>query len=200
MAAVGMYMSVVVSVIFGWVLLLAVTFAVPDTQGTLDAVGDAVVYIWAESMGQNWAEMLLFICCVAQFFCLTASVTSASRMMFAFSRDRRGARPPALAEGRREPRAAQRGVGDRLPLLGADDPDLLERLRRLPRRDLDRRDRALHRVHPPGDPALSDGRRVRAGRLEPRQALQVDRPDRDRLGRRSSRSSSSRRTHRPGSR
>jgi amino acid transporter len=31
---------------------------------------------------------LLFICVVAQFFCVTASVTSASRMMFAFSRDR----------------------------------------------------------------------------------------------------------------
>ena len=39
-------------------------------------------------MGQSWAEALLFICVVAQFFCLTASVTSASRMMFAFSRDR----------------------------------------------------------------------------------------------------------------
>jgi amino acid transporter len=87
MAAVGMYMSVVVSVIFGWILLLAVTFAVPDTQGTLDAVGNAVVYIWSTSMSQNWAEILLFICCVAQFFCLTASITSASRMMFAFSRD-----------------------------------------------------------------------------------------------------------------
>jgi len=88
MAAVGMYMSVVVSVAFGWVLLLAVTFAVPDTQGTLDAVGNAVTYIWTTSMSQTWAEILLFICCVAQMFCLTASVTSASRMMFAFSRDR----------------------------------------------------------------------------------------------------------------
>jgi amino acid transporter len=39
-------------------------------------------------MSQNWAEVLLFICVVAQFFCVTASVTSASRMMFAFSRDR----------------------------------------------------------------------------------------------------------------
>ena len=39
-------------------------------------------------MGQGWAEALLFICVVAQFFCVTASVTSASRMMFAFSRDR----------------------------------------------------------------------------------------------------------------
>jgi amino acid transporter len=83
-----MYMSVVVSVIFGWILLLAVTFAVPDTQGVLDAVGGAVTYIWTTSMSETWAEILLFICCVAQMFCLTASVTSASRMMFAFSRDR----------------------------------------------------------------------------------------------------------------
>ena len=54
-------MSVVVSVMFGWVLLLAVTFAVPDTQGVLDAVGGAVTYIWTTSLGQTWAEILLFI-------------------------------------------------------------------------------------------------------------------------------------------
>ena len=88
MAAVGMYMAVVASVVFGWILLLAVTFAVPDTQGVLDAVGGAVTYIWATSMSETWADILLFICCIAQMFCLTASVTSASRMMFAFSRDR----------------------------------------------------------------------------------------------------------------
>jgi amino acid transporter len=88
MAAVGMYMSVVVSVVFGWILLLAVTFAIPGAdQPVLDAVGSAVINIWQTAMSQTWAEVLLFICCVAQFFCLTASVTSASRMMFAFSRD-----------------------------------------------------------------------------------------------------------------
>ncbi len=42
MAAVGMYMSVVVSVIFGWILLLAVTFAIPSTQGALDNIGVVV--------------------------------------------------------------------------------------------------------------------------------------------------------------
>src|SRR6187551_3066689 len=87
MAAVGMYMSVVASVVFGWILLLAVTFAVPDVDGVVAAGSNAVVYIWQASMSQNWAELLLFICCIAQMFCLTASVTSASRMMFAFSRD-----------------------------------------------------------------------------------------------------------------
>jgi amino acid transporter len=87
MAAVGMYMAVVVSVIFGFVLLVAVTFAIPSTQGALDNIGAVVPWIWATSMSQNWSDALLFICVVAQFFCLTASTTSASRMMFAFSRD-----------------------------------------------------------------------------------------------------------------
>jgi amino acid transporter len=87
-AALGMVMSVVVSVVFGFILLVAVTFAVPDVQGTLDAAANAVVYIWTTSLGNAWAEFVLFIAVVAQFFCGTASVTSASRMMFAFSRDR----------------------------------------------------------------------------------------------------------------
>jgi amino acid transporter len=87
-AAIGMYMSVVVSVVFGWILLLAVTFAIPSTEGALENIGIVVPWIWSESMGQNWADALLFICVVAQFFCVTASVTSASRMMYAFSRDR----------------------------------------------------------------------------------------------------------------
>ncbi|HEX4746807.1 MAG TPA: amino acid permease [Gaiellaceae bacterium] len=87
MAATGMWTSVVASVFFGWILLLAVTFAIPSTEGGLENIGTIVPWIWAESMSQNWAEALLFICVIAQFFCLTASVTSASRMMFAFSRD-----------------------------------------------------------------------------------------------------------------
>ena len=81
-------MSVVVSVIFGFVLLVAVTLAIPSTQGAIDNIGFLVPWSWQESMGQTWAEFLLFICVVAQFFCVTASVTSASRMLFAFSRDR----------------------------------------------------------------------------------------------------------------
>jgi amino acid transporter len=87
-AAVGMWMSVFVSMVFGWILLLAVTFAIPDSQTVIDAGAFAVTEIWTTSMSQNWAEILLFVAVVAQGFCLTASVTSASRMMFAFSRDR----------------------------------------------------------------------------------------------------------------
>src|SRR5438067_2055161 len=86
-AAWGVVMSVVMSVLFGFILLVAVTFAVPDTKGTIGAAGFAVTYIWQHSMSTKWAEFLLLIACVAQFFCGLASVTAASRMMFAFSRD-----------------------------------------------------------------------------------------------------------------
>jgi amino acid transporter len=86
-AAWGVVMSVVMSVIFGFILLVAVTFAVPDVQGTLGAGGFDVTYIWQHAMSTRWAEALLVVVCIAQFFCGLASLTAASRMMFAFSRD-----------------------------------------------------------------------------------------------------------------
>ena len=84
----GMVMAVVASVLFGFVLLVAVTFAVPDVEGVMDAGGNAVIYIWTEATNEAWAEFMLIIAVGAQLFCGTASVTSASRMLFAFSRDR----------------------------------------------------------------------------------------------------------------
>jgi len=86
-AAWGMVMSVVVSVIFGFLLLVAVTFVVPSDTGAAAAGTYVVTYIWQTSMSTHWAEILLFIAVVAQVFCTIASTTSASRMMFAFSRD-----------------------------------------------------------------------------------------------------------------
>jgi len=86
-AAWGVVMSVVMSVIFGFILLVAVTFAVPDVAGTVGAGAFDVTYIWQNAMSTRWAEFLLVIACVAQFFCGLASLTAASRMMFAFSRD-----------------------------------------------------------------------------------------------------------------
>jgi amino acid transporter len=88
-AAWGMVMAVVVSVIFGFILLVAVTFAIPDVSNDdLLASGQGIVtLIWTESTSTRWAEFMLLIAVVAQTFCTIASVTSASRMMFAFSRD-----------------------------------------------------------------------------------------------------------------
>jgi amino acid transporter len=85
-AAWGMVMSVVVSVFFGFILLVAVTFAIP-AKGPSDTSAYIVQSIWQDSMGKHWAEFLILIAVVAQCFCTIASTTSASRMMFAFSRD-----------------------------------------------------------------------------------------------------------------
>ncbi len=87
-AAWGMVMSVVVSVIFGFLLLVAVTFVVPNDADASAAGVYVISYIWTTAMSKNWAEFLLFIAVVAQVFCTIASTTSASRMMFAFSRDK----------------------------------------------------------------------------------------------------------------
>jgi amino acid transporter len=88
-AAWGIVMSVVVSVIFGFILLTAVTFALPDVPpADLFGQGQQILtFAWTTAMSENWAEFVLFIAVVAQTFCTIASVTSASRMMFAFSRD-----------------------------------------------------------------------------------------------------------------
>src|SRR5205085_10090149 len=65
-AAWGVVMSVVVSVIFGFLLLVAVTFAIPSAKGPADTGLFIVTSIWRSSMGRKWAEFLLFIAVVAQ--------------------------------------------------------------------------------------------------------------------------------------
>src|SRR5262249_10331945 len=82
-AAWGMVMSVVVSVVFGFILLVAVTWVVPNDTAAAAAGTYVITYIWQTSMSTRWAEVLLFIAIVAQVFCTIASTTSASRMMFA---------------------------------------------------------------------------------------------------------------------
>ena len=183
---------------------LAVTFAIPDTQSAIDTANNFVPIvpcIWTESMGQHWAEFLLFICVVAQFFCVTASTTSASRMMFAFSRDRAvpGHQLWRRVAKNRVPRWSVLVVafmgGD---AHGAGD---LELLHRLCGRNGDRRHRPLHRVHHPRLPPLAEGRQLgRAAGVEPRSALQVARRRLASSGSPSSRSCSSSRSTPSGSR
>lgn len=91
-AAKGIWQSILYSVIGGYVLLLAVTFAIPNgADGNPDNAGvglGGVAYIFNAALGQNWAGFVLFISAAAQFFCAVACMTSASRMTFAFARDK----------------------------------------------------------------------------------------------------------------
>jgi amino acid transporter len=96
-AAKGIWRSIFYSAVGGYILLLAVVFAVPNNaEGLPDNAGvgsggeflSPVTHIFVSSLGTNWATVVLFISASAQFYCATSCLTSASRMTFAFSRDR----------------------------------------------------------------------------------------------------------------
>ncbi|BFU42918.1 amino acid permease [Krasilnikovia sp. MM14-A1004] len=84
----GIVMSVVVSVIAGFVLLFAITWSIQDYDAELHTpLNLPPAQIFIDAVGHNVGTFLLFICVVAQFFCGMASVTANSRMAFAFARD-----------------------------------------------------------------------------------------------------------------
>jgi amino acid permease (GABA permease) len=99
----GIVNSVVVSLIAGFLLLFAVTWAIQDYAGELgSATGFPPAQIFIDAAGRHLGEFLLLICVVAQFFCGMASVTANSRMAFAFSRD--GALPGSRLWSKVNPR------------------------------------------------------------------------------------------------
>ena len=82
----GIVMSIVVSLIAGWILLIGVTFAIQDYKGEVGAtVPPAQIFV--DSLGATGGKLLLLIVVIAQLFCGMASVTANSRMIYAFSRD-----------------------------------------------------------------------------------------------------------------
>ena len=103
----GIVFSVVISVIFGFILLVAMNVGItPEkifpgmTAGALDgttvdgythalqtATGVPPVQIWIDAVGQQLGIFVLLVVIGAQFFCGMSSVTANSRMIYAFARD-----------------------------------------------------------------------------------------------------------------
>ena len=95
----GIVNSIWVSLIFGFLLLFAVSIAIPthypvNIGGTVyksaSDIGALFVpwsVIFEYAAGRIAAELLILVVIGAQFYCGTASVTANSRMIFAFSRD-----------------------------------------------------------------------------------------------------------------
>ncbi|MDQ1307062.1 MAG: hypothetical protein QG671_2894 [Actinomycetota bacterium] len=91
-AAKGIWRSIFYSAIGGWVLLLVFLFAVQDPVA-VSAGGGGVQVIFDQALTPQMSGTVLLIATIGQLFCTTACLTSASRMLFAFSRD--GAVPGA---------------------------------------------------------------------------------------------------------
>ena len=95
----GIVNSIWISMIAGFILLVAVSFAIPHafpvtingieyadySAIALDLVPWATIFIFAA--GKAIGMMLIIVVIVAQFFCGMSSITANSRMVYAFSRD-----------------------------------------------------------------------------------------------------------------
>src|SRR5579875_1275885 len=87
-AAKGVVNSIVVSAIAGYLLIMALTFAIKNLNTVAASGGFAVITLLEQALGKGGAEALLFIAVMGQLFCGMSAVTAASRMLYAFSRDR----------------------------------------------------------------------------------------------------------------
>ena len=84
----GVWRSVFYSAVIGWIVLLAITFAVQKSHETeILKAGFPALTIFTTALGSAAAKAVILISTVGQLFCGMACVTSASRMTFAFSRD-----------------------------------------------------------------------------------------------------------------
>jgi amino acid transporter len=82
----GVVMSVVVSAIAGYALLMGLSAATPDLAAAGSFV-NPVLYILESRLSYVLGTLLFAVIAVAQLFCGMSSVTSNSRMIYAFSRD-----------------------------------------------------------------------------------------------------------------
>lgn len=106
--SIGIITAIGVSAVLGWFLILGLLFSIQDLQTTLNSpTGQPVAQIFLDTVGEKGAIVLMIIVIGAMYFCgwveplvryagleliatlthRTFSVTSNSRMMYAFARD-----------------------------------------------------------------------------------------------------------------
>ncbi len=84
----GIWRSVFYSAVIGWIVLLAITFAIQKSHETeILKAGFPALTIFTSALSSAGAKAVVLISTIGQLFCGMACVTSASRMTFAFSRD-----------------------------------------------------------------------------------------------------------------
>ncbi|KAF3924366.1 hypothetical protein AA313_de0202077 [Arthrobotrys entomopaga] len=84
----GVLLSLLVSALFGFFIILAFLFSIQDFQRTItSAYGQPVLQIFVDVFGENGAIALFSIIIICVWHCGLFSLTSNSRMMYGFARD-----------------------------------------------------------------------------------------------------------------
>ncbi|KIW01477.1 uncharacterized protein PV09_07231 [Verruconis gallopava] len=87
-APIGVITSVLVSAFFGFFLLLCLLFSIQNFEATLNSqYAQPVVQIFVDVFGEKGAMVAMTLVILCVWHCGLFSLTSNSRMMFAFSRD-----------------------------------------------------------------------------------------------------------------
>ena len=90
----GIVLSVAVSGLFGYLLVLSLTWAIPSismVRSARDAAGNpipAVLAIVTAALGHRAGNAVMLLAVAAMWFCGLATVTSVSRVIYALARDR----------------------------------------------------------------------------------------------------------------
>jgi amino acid transporter len=82
----GVVMSVVVSAVAGYAVLMGLVAAVPSLADSYNFI-NPVLYILESRLGFVLGTLFFLVAVGAQFFCGMSSITTNSRMIYAFSRD-----------------------------------------------------------------------------------------------------------------
>ena len=82
----GIVSSVVVSAVAGYALVIALTLAIPNLFATARSDA-AALFVLHGALGARWGSLAMGLVIAAMWFCGLSSVTSASRMLYAFARD-----------------------------------------------------------------------------------------------------------------
>jgi amino acid transporter len=84
----GVFLSVAVSAVVGYILLVVLTWSIPEGK-VAETAADAypVLYIVYNNLSSFFANVIAIIIGVAMWLCGLASITSMGRMWYAFARD-----------------------------------------------------------------------------------------------------------------
>ena len=82
----GIYLSVAISGLVGFIMLAFVTLAIKDL-GAAALASNPFIFIIDQALGSTFGRIILWVVTVAMWFCGLSCVTSTSRMIFAFARD-----------------------------------------------------------------------------------------------------------------
>jgi len=83
----GIFLAVVISMIMGFIMLAAITLSITNLDQAVGFGDDAFVKIMNLRLGTTMGSVIVGLIAGAMWLCGLASMTSASRMVYAFARD-----------------------------------------------------------------------------------------------------------------